>query len=235
MIKRYPTFAELADAAADTIAAIANRAIAERGRFSVALSGGNTTPPVYQQLAQRDIHWEQVYAFWADERCVPPDHPDSNYGAVHQTLLSQVPIPPENIYPMHGDIDPAQAAAEYEHQLRMFFGDVPRFDLIILGMGADGHTASLFPSTAAIHEATRWVIGHQIEKLDTWRMTLTPVVINQAAHVMFLVSGEGKAPALKQVLEGPYQPDVLPSQIVQPHDGELMWLIDAAAGALLNA
>lgn len=235
MIKQYPSFAELAESATNTIAAIANHAITKRGRFSVALSGGNTTPPVYQQLAHKDIAWQQVYTFWADERCVPPDHPDSNYGAVHQALLSQVPIPQENIYRMHGDIDPAQAAAEYEHQLRMFFGDVPRFDLIILGMGGDGHTASLFPGTAAIHETTRWVIGHYIEKLDAWRMTLTPMVINQAAQVMFLVAGDGKAPALKQVLEGAYQPDLLPSQIVQPNDGELVWMIDDAAGALLHA
>lgn len=235
MIRQYPTLVEVAEAAAETIATLATHAIAEQGRFSIALSGGNTTPPVYQRLAEKGLDWEQIYVFWADERCVPPDHADSNYLAVRETLLNHVPIPAENIYPMHGDIDPAQAAAEYEHHLRMFFGPTPRFDLIVLGMGSDGHTASLFPNTVAIHEATRWVIGHYIEKLDMWRITLTPIVINQAAHVLFLVAGEGKASVLQQVLDGAYQPDLLPSQIIQPTNGELLWLVDGAAGALLNA
>lgn len=234
MIKHYPTLAELAVAAADKIEALATQAIAEQGHFSVALAGGSTPRAIHQALAAKNLDWGSIQIFWGDERCVPPDHPESNYRMALETLLNHISIPPENIHPIQGDIDPAQAATEYEHQLRMFLGATPRFDLILLGMGDDGHTASLFPHTAAIHEQTRWVVGHYVEKLDTWRISLTPFVINQAAQVIFLVVGGTKAAILRQVLQGPYQPDTLPAQIVQPTNGGLLWLVDAAAGALLN-
>ena len=226
-------------AAVNHIRDLASSAIQEKGQFSIALSGGSTPKAVFELLATEDyaqsIAWESVYVFWGDERCVPPDHPDSNFRMANEAFLSKVPVPTENIFRIQGDIDPAQAAAEYEQQLRMFFGkdQPPCFDLILLGMGDDGHTASLFPETAAIHENTRWVVAHFVEKLDTWRITLTPVVINAAAQVTFLVIGDKKADPLKQVLEGEYQPDELPSQIVNPRNGNLTWLVDQSAANLL--
>lgn len=226
-------------AAADHIRDLAMNAIESNDRFTIALSGGSTPKALYKLLATKpytdQIDWQNVYIFWGDERCVPPDHEDSNYHMAHETLLSRVPIPPDNIFRMQGEIDPSQAAAEYEHQLRTFFGedDPPRFDLILLGMGDDGHTASLFPGTAAIHEQNRWVIAHFVEKLDTWRITLTPVVINAAAQVTFLVIGDKKSEPLKHVLEGDYNPDKFPSQIVKPTHGQLTWLLDQSAAKLL--
>ena len=226
-------------AAANHIRENASAAIKSHGRFSIALSGGSTPKAVYELLStdpySQQIDWANVYIFWGDERCVPPDHKDSNYHMAHETLLSHVPIPPDNIYRMQGDIDPAQAAAEYEQQLRTFFGkdESPRFDLILLGMGDDAHTASLFPTTAAIHEASRWVIAHFVDKLSTWRLTLTPVAINAAVQVTFLVIGDNKAKPLKHVLEGDYDPDHFPSQIVKPTNGHLTLLVDQSAATLL--
>lgn len=226
-------------AAADHIRDLAENAIQTKGRFSIALSGGSTPKAVYELLStdpySQQMDWQNVYIFWGDERCVPPDDQDSNYRMSNEALLSHIPIPSENIFRMHGEIDPAQAAAEYEHQLRIFFGEEnpPCFDLILLGMGDDAHTASLFPGTSAIHEQTRWVIAHFVEKLDTWRITLTPVVINAAAQVTFLVIGDKKSEPLKHVLQSDYDPDKFPSQIVKPTDGQLTWLLDQSAAKLL--
>lgn len=230
-VRRFLHVDEMIAAAAEQIVELVAAAIAEQGRFSIALSGGSTPRPLYAALVEADVDWEHVYVFWGDERCVPPDHEDSNYHMAYETFLQYVPIPPENIYRMQGDIDPAQAAAEYEQQLRIFFGKdaTPRFDLILLGMGDDGHTASLFPGTAAIHETQRWVVSHYIEKLDAWRITLTPVVLNAAAQVTFLVKGASKAVSLKRVLSGEYRPDEFPAQIVRPTRGDLLWLVDAEA------
>lgn len=237
-VHRYSDAHHLAHAAAEMFVALSIPAISEQGRFTVALSGGSTPKTLYQLLAHEpyasQIEWAHVHLFWGDERCVPADHPDSNYRMAREALLQHVPLLTENIHPMHGDIDPAQASAEYEQQLRIFFGNgLPVFDLILLGMGDDGHTASLFPGTAAIHEQNRWVIGHYVEKLESWRLTLTPVVINAAAQVTFLVAGKSKAERLRDVLKGPYQPDVLPSQIVKPTEGKLLWLVDEEASTLL--
>ncbi len=230
-VRRFLNDEELIAAAAEHVSVLAAAAIKERGHFSIVLSGGRTPAALFQALVDADIDWQYVYVFWGDERCVPPDDPDSNYGMAYETLLQHVPVPPENIHRMAGDIDPAQAAAEYEHQLRIFFGKhtAPRFDLILLGMGDDGHTVSLFPGTAAIHETRRWVVAHHVEKLDSWRITLTPVVINAARQVTFLVKGASKAPAFKRVLSGEFNPDEYPSQIIKPADGDLLWLVDAAA------
>ncbi|MBI5929798.1 MAG: 6-phosphogluconolactonase [Chloroflexi bacterium] len=237
-IRRYPDANRLAHGAAELFIALSKPAIAEQGRFTVALSGGSTPKALFNLLAHEpyasQIEWSHVHIFWGDERCVPPDHPDSNYRMARETLLQYVPLLPENIHPMHGDIDPAQASAEYEQQLRIFFGNsLPEFDLILLGMGDDGHTASLFPGTAAVHEQNRWVIGHFVEKLDTWRLTLTPPALNAATNVAFLVAGQAKAERLHEVLKGLYQPDVLPAQIIQPTAGHLFWMVDEEAASLL--
>ncbi len=237
-VRRYADTNQLAHAAAELFVALSKPAIVEQGRFTVALSGGSTPKALYQLLARESyasqIEWAHVHIFWGDERCVPPDHPDSNYRMTREALLQYVPLLTENIHPLHGDIDPAQASAEYEQQLRMFFGNgLPVLDLILLGMGDDGHTASLFPGTAAIHEQNRWVIGHYIEKLESWRLTLTPLVLNAAENVAFLVAGKSKAERLREVLKGPFQPDVLPSQVVKPTNGHLFWMVDEESAALL--
>jgi 6-phosphogluconolactonase len=230
----------LARAAAEHFATLAAEAMADHGRFSVALSGGSTPRDMHALLASDElaacIDWMKVYVFWGDERCVPPDHPDSNYQMACETLLDHVPVPRGNVFRMRGEIDPGQAALDYEQVLHDFFGAsaAPRFDLILLGMGHDGHTASLFPGTAAIHERTRWVVAHYVETLQAWRVTLTPVAINAAANVTFVVAGAGKAESLKDVLAGPYRPDLLPSQIVRPDIGRLRWMVDSSAAALLR-
>jgi 6-phosphogluconolactonase len=250
-VKVYPDGASLAQAAAEHFVTWASEAVAARGLFTVALAGGSTPRSTYALLASADnkhpresaprVDWPRVHVFWGDERCVPPDHPDSNYRMAREALLEKVPIPAENVHRIRGELPPDQAAAAYRAELEPFLGAGGRFDLILLGMGADGHTASLFPGTAAIHERTRWVVAHYVrrqgrrpDKLSAWRVTLTPVVINGAAHVTFLVAGAGKAERLHQVLAGRYQPDVLPAQIVRPSDGQLLWLVDAAAAARLQ-
>jgi 6-phosphogluconolactonase len=177
------------------------------------------------------VDWARVHVFWGDERCVPPDHPESNYRLAREALLDHVPLPPANVHRIPTEQEPVQAAADYEQTLRRFFGpgSVPRFDLVLLGLGTDGHTASLFPGTPAVHEYERWVVAHYVSSLPAWRVTLTPAVLNAADQVTFLVAGEEKAGALKQVLAGPYQPDVLPAQVVRPAGGSLLWLVDDAA------
>ncbi len=248
-VEVYPDAVSLARAAVEHFVALAAEAISTRGRFAVALAGGSTPRATYRLLAADEfaarVDWRHVHVFWGDERCVPPDHPDSNYRMARQTLLDAVPLPADNVHRIQGEMEPTRAAAQYERTLRAFFSssaggrdagneETPaRFDLVLLGMGGDGHTASLFPGTMAIGEQTRWVVAHHVEKLSAWRVTLTPVAINAAANVTFLVSGAGKAERLQQVLAGPYRPDVLPAQIVRPGRGRLRWLVDAAAAALL--
>lgn len=245
-IEVYRDAERLARAAAEHFASLAAEAIAGQGRFAVALAGGSTPRATYRLLAGDEfasrVDWTRVHVFWGDERPVAPEHPDSNYRMAREALLDHVPLPAENVHRMRGELEPAQAAADYEQALRVFFASpatdqeaktTARFDLILLGMGDDGHTASLFPGTAAITEQTRWVIAHLVEKLDTWRITLTPAVINAAANVTFIVSGSIKAERLRQVLTGPYQPEVLPAQIVDPGRGRLRWLVDEAAASSL--
>jgi 6-phosphogluconolactonase len=235
----YPDAASLARAAAEHFINLATEAIAARGQFVVALSGGSTPRATYALLASDGfaarVDWSRVHVFWGDERCVPPDHPDSNYRMARETLLDHVPLPTGDVHRIRGEVHPEEAAADYERTLRSFFAPqardkepTPHFDLVLLGMGEDGHTASLFPGTAA-HEQTRWVVAYYVDKLGAWRVTLTPVAINAAAHVTFLVSGAGKAARLREVLSEPYQPDVLPAQIVRPTNGHLLWLTDVAA------
>ena len=225
------------DGSADFIAALAAAAIAERGRFTIALSGGGTPKQIYARLATADyrgrIAWEKVQIFFGDERCVPPDDARSNYRMAREALFDHAPLPAENIHRIHGEDDPALEALRYEQDIAGLYRSArfPAFDLILLGMGDNGHTASLFPGTAALRETTRWVVAQYVEVMTTWRVTFTAPLINAARHVAFLAEGAGKAQMLWNVMEGPYQPDVWPSQLIQPASGELHWLVDTAAAA----
>jgi len=211
---------------------------------TVVLSGGSTPKGLYALLAsdeawQTRLPWDKIHFFWGDERHVPPDHPDSNYRVAHQALLSKVPVPLENVHRIAAENPNAhQAAEEYEQTLRTFFrlaaGQLPRFDLILLGMGPDGHTASLFPGTAALHESQRLVVANWVEKFHTYRITLTLPVFNNAARVLFLVSGEEKAEVLRAVLQGHDQPPRFPAQLICPTSGEILWLVDQDAARLLH-
>ena len=189
--------------------------------------------------AQGAVQRETVQVFWGDERHLPPEHPESNYRMANEALVSRVPMPPGNVHRIRGEEqDAGKAAASYEQTLREFFrlqGDqLPRFDLILLGMGADGHTASLFPGTPAIREQRRLVLAQWVEKLRSSRITLTPPVLSNAASVIFLVSGEEKAEALRAVIEGEYQPNRFPAQIVRPAHGRLLWLVDGPTARWLH-
>lgn len=236
-VKIYPDPASLARAAAELLVVLAEDALAARGRFTVALSGGSTPRAMYAQLRGLVVDWARVQVFWGDERCVPPSHPESSYQMARETLLDQIPIPPENVHRIRGEADPGQAAADYEQELRATFGQsLPRFDLILLGLGDDGHTASIFPGASAVREEHAWVVAQEHDfpppPLVT-RITFTPPLINAAAHVVFLVAGAGKAERLQQVLRGPYQPAVTPAQIVKPTHGRLVWMVDEAAAKQL--
>ncbi len=236
---------ELKFAAAAEFVHQAVEAVKTRGIFTVVLSGGSTPKNLYALLAsdtesfRSQVPWNQIHFFWGDERHVPPDHPDSNYRMVQERLLSQVPIPPENVHRIKTENpDASKSAEEYEQELRDFFKSLglksPRFDLVFLGMGPDGHTASLFPGTEAVHEQTRLVTAVWVEKFKTYRVTLTPPALNSAACVIFLVSGEDKAETLQAVLEGDYQPDRFPAQVIRPTQGKLLWLTDQAAASRLR-
>lgn len=231
----------VARAAAERFAELAAQAIDERGAFAVALAGGTTPKRVYELLASdewRDrVAWDKVHIFFGDERCVPADHADSNYRMANEALLSRVPLAPESVHRMEGRGDAAANARRYEDELRAFFGDDaawPRFDLVMLGMGDDGHTLSLFPHTAALNERSMWVVANHVEKLDAWRITLTAPAANAARLVLFLVAGGGKAARLREVILGPRDAERLPSQLIRPTEGMLEWYVDEAAAADLG-
>jgi 6-phosphogluconolactonase len=240
----FPDSQTAARATAVEIVRRAEAAQTRHGHFTLVLSGGSTPRAVYHLLAtsfQNDIDWSNVYVFWGDERCVPPDHADSNYHMARLALLDFVPIPGDHIYRFHAELEPETAASAYESALRTFFdarsrGETPfpRFDLVLLGMGDDAHTASLFPGTPALDETERWVAAQYVEKLATWRLTLTPPALNAAESVLFLATGSGKASALAAVLEGEYDPQQFPSQLIQPASGNLSWYVDEAAAAFLT-
>jgi 6-phosphogluconolactonase len=220
-------------------------AVQERGASAVALAGGTTPRGLYERLAAGGgapgpdpVPWDRVHLFWGDERHVPPEHPESNYRMALDSLLSKVPVPSANIHRIRAEEpDARRAAAEYERELRAFFrlgtDQTPRFDLVLLGMGVDGHTASLFPGSEALRETSRLVAAPVIEKQGSRRITLTPRVFNNSACVMFLVTGSAKAGTLRDVLEGEHEPDRLPAQIIRPLQGDLLWIVDRAAGRLL--
>ena len=227
--------ASFVQGAADFIADIAAQAIAARGRFTIALSGGSTPKAIYTRLAtdeyQTRLDWSNAHIFFGDERCVPPDDAKSNYRMTREAWFDHATLPAKNIHRIRGEDDPAREALRYEQELAQLFrtSAFPAFDLILLGMGDNGHTASLFPGTAALRETTRWVVPQYVEVMQTWRVTFTAPLINAARHVAFLVEGANKAQMVWNVVRGPYQPDVLPSQLIQPTYGALHWLVDAAA------
>ena len=231
---------ELAHAAAVRFQTLAQSSVARQGRFSVALAGGNTPRRVYELLAtdefKEQISWPSVHIFFGDERPVPHEHPASNYRMAFETLLSRVPIPATNVHPMNGVGDLNANARDYESELRAFFNGAswPRFDLVLLGLGEDGHTASLFPDSPALNESLAWVLANWIESLSEFRVTLTAPAINAAGNVIFLVAGEKKAERLDEVLHGPRQPAHLPAQLISPKDGSLSWMVDAAAATRLR-
>jgi len=229
----------VARAAAEEFVRLALGAVEERGTFSVALSGGSTPRRVYELLASDEfkerVPWNSVHIFFGDERTVPPDHAESNYRMANETLLSRVQIPSENVHRIDGVGDAAANASAYESVMRGYFGDAqwPRFDLVFLGMGDDGHTASLFPGSSALEESRAWVAPNWVEKFSTWRITLSAPAINAARNVIFLITGASKADRLHEVLNGAHEPTRLPSQMIQPRDGALRWYVDRAAAAKL--
>lgn len=236
----YPDKDSVAHAAAELFIARGISAIAAHGAYYVVLAGGSTPKAAYTLIAQPQyadrLDWSKVQLFWGDERCVDPDDIESNYRMARETLITPLRIPLSNIHRMHGEIQPTEAAEQYEVLLRRIWREaaLPRFDLVLLGMGDDGHTASLFPHTPALNETGRWVAAHYVDRVGMWRLTLTAPAINSAACVAFLVTGANKAARLKAVLRGAKRPHDLPSQMIAPTNGDLLWLVDADAGRLVK-
>lgn len=231
---------QLAIVAAERFVECAEEVLRESDRFCVVLAGGNTPRRVYQLLASEPFNsrldLSKVHLFFGDERAVPSDHPDSNYAMVYETLISRVAIPARNVHRIAGEGDVSENARQYESHLRSFFdGQLwPRFDLVLLGMGEDGHTASLFPNSAALKEHSRWVLATRNEQSGQDRITLTVPVFNHARRVMFLVVGDKKAQRLKEVLRPQSASDQLPAQRIKPTNGVIEWLVDAEAASLLE-
>jgi len=236
-IKIAPDKDALSRMGADEVVRCATASIAAHGRFTIALSGGSTPQGAHALLAHhKELPWEKIHIFFGDDRHVPPDDKDSNYRAAKESLLSKIDIPPENVHRIKAELDAREAAQQYEDELKTFFqlpaGQWPRFDLIMLGMGPDGHTASLFPGTAALNETSRWVVANWVEKLNTWRITFTFPLINHAAEILYLVAGDEKAQVLKDVLEKPNK-DLYPTQRVQPSNGKMLRILEKGAARLL--
>ncbi len=240
-----PDAAAIARRAADEFLKGANEAVEQKGSFTVALSGGSTPRALQSLLAddpsfRRNVPWPKIHFFFGDERHVPPDNSESNFHMANETLFSKGLVKPEQITRIKGEYaNTEKAALEYEQALRAYFklkdGEYPRFDLVFLGMGDEGHTLSLFPGTSALHASNRIVVRNWVGKFFTERITLTAAAANQANRMIFMVTRADKALALKAVLEGPYEPDQLPAQLIRPVDGKLLWLVDQAAGSKLAA
>ena len=234
-IKIFADAKEVSRAAADQFMKLARAAIETKGEFDVALAGGSTPRGAYEILAKSasKLQWEKVHVFFGDERCVPPDHSDSNYGMARNSLLSKVPIPANNVHRMKGEVDAPAAAEQYEGDLRRHFrlgnGELPRFDLVMLGMGDDGHTLSLFPGSGALTETSRLVVANWVEKFQQHRLTLTFPVANNAAEIMFLGAGAGKAKVVGEILGNSPPNDRYPVQKIKPADGGTLWLLDRSA------
>ncbi len=239
-----PDGSAIARRAAQEFVQAAAAALREKNSFNVVLAGGSTPKALYSLLAddpglRSQVPWDKIHLFFGDERHVGPDHLESNFRMATEAMLSKVPLKPEQVARMRGEYpDAEQAAQEYEQALRTFFnlkdGEFPRFDLLLAGMGNEGHTLSLFPGTKALHAGGRIVVRNWIGKLYTERITLTAPAASNAAQIIFMVTGAEKAPALKAVLEGPFEPEQLPAQLLQPKNGKLLWLVDAAAGNMLS-
>ncbi|HUM04494.1 MAG TPA: 6-phosphogluconolactonase [Terriglobales bacterium] len=239
IVRTLPTPADLFRGAADEFVRLGRELIAKRGRFVVALSGGSTPRTLYSLLAKdyADFSWSRTFLFFGDERHVPPDHPDSNYRMVNEALLSKISIPTGNVFRVQAEIPDATAvAANYEAAVRQFFrlqaGEFPVFDLVLLGLGGDGHTASIFPDSDGLKEQSRLVIANWVEKFKTHRISFTYPVLNHASDAMFLVAGAGKSEILQAVLEGNFAPPY-PAQLVQP-ESRLIWMLDEAAASKLS-
>lgn len=247
-VEVLPSVEALAAASAERFIVGAEHAIATHGRFVVALSGGSTPRATYEYLARgpraRRIDWSRVHVVWGDERCVAPTDPDSNYKMAHDTLLDRVPLPAANIHRIRGEDLPDGAAASYEVVLRNLLhtptgppstNPARRIDLVLLGLGDNGHTASLFPERPELDEASRWVVAAQLNAHPPWRVTMTLPLFNAAAELLFIVAGKGKAAMLNRVRRGPPRPRELPAQLIAPTSGHVDWLVDAGAAAQLEA
>ena len=237
----YPDSNTLSHEAAQYIVRLTSEAIADHGHFTIALSGGSTPKALYALLGNEpyrsQIDWALVEIFWSDERCVPPDSSDSNYHLAQEVFLSKVPIAANQIHRMPADkVDRDAASQEYTQEMQRVFGTdgIPSFDLLQLGMGPEGHTASLFPHQASLHEQQRLVMPVDVPKPPPPRLTFTPPLLNAARHVLFLVTGSEKADAIQAVLEGSYQPEEYPAQIIRPPHGEVTWMLDTAAAGKLK-
>jgi 6-phosphogluconolactonase len=242
-IRIFDSVEELSRAGANQFIEWGMEAFQAKGRFVVALAGGSIPRSLYLMLSSEEfrsrLDWSRVHFFWGDERAVPPFHADSNFRMARETLLSKVNPPPENIHRVLSEKPaPSEAGKAYAEELKRFFslqeGEWPKFDLVLLGMGSDGHTVSLFPGTAVVHETQSLVAVPWVDIIRAYRITLTPPVINHATHILFFVAGSDKAPALKAVLEGKYQPDKYPAQVIRPLRGTLTWMADRTASALLT-
>ena len=242
-IRKLTTPQELFEAAAEEVVRAATEACAERGRFTLVLAGGSTPRSLYNLLAtnaRSSLPWDKTFFFWGDERHVPPSDPESNYRMANEAMLSKIPVLPGNVFRIPAENpDAVAAAAAYEQTLRKFFGpgpgEWPHFDLILLGMGPDGHTASLFPETPGLQDRSRLVVANWVEKLKTSRITLTLPVLNAARCVAFLVSGSEKATVLREVVEGIAPGENYPAKLVRPTDGKLIWFVDRAAASELSS
>jgi len=236
--------AAIAQRAAQEFVQAAAAAVRAKGFFNVALAGGSTPKALYSLLVndsalRLQVPWDKIHLFFGDERHVAPDHPDSNFRMATEAMISKSPLKPEQVTRIKGEFpDADQAAFEYEKALREYFklkgSEYPRFDLLLAGMGNEGHTLSLFPGTKALHADGRIAVRNWVGKLYAERITLTAPAASNAAQVIFMVTGADKAPALKAVLEGPFEPEQLPAQLLQPKKGKLLWLVDTAAGSMLS-
>ncbi len=246
-VQTYADLESLSQATAELVAAHCAQAISERGRFLLAISGGRSPRRTYELMARPPvsgmIDWSHVHLFWADERYVPHDHRESNYRLAQETLLLNVPLPPGQVHPFATDVEPKRAAEQYDRLLRETF-NAPQeslrplnngstFDFLLLGMGDDGHTASIFPDSGLVFEDRCYAAAEFVPKLDSWRLTLTPAAINNSRQIVVLVSGKDKAEQVKRVLEGPRLPEQLPIQNICPREGRLVWMLDAAASSKL--
>jgi len=241
--KVWPTSEALAAAAAEYFASAVTAAVTARGVARVAISGGTTPKAMFMLLADRSkpflaqMPWAKLHLFWVDERCVPPTDRESNYRMTKEAMLDHVPLPAGQIHRMEGELEPEVAAARYEAAIRTEFrlegAETPAFDLVLLGMGEDGHTASLFPHTDALHEIGRIAVANYVAQKDTWRITMTWPAINRGREVAFLIEGAAKARVVRDVFVGAYDPELKPSQLIRPASGRLDLLLDAAAAGML--